>query len=175
MIIKMVVLATLSIHPPTATTKALTIDQAMHALEALKGKARQDRADMVDAVIKAAKGHGICPLWLLAVGYAESRHKLRLNGDGGRSHGPWQMTMSAARTVRKQVKRAELYQWHTAADTAAAYWARLFRKYGPKAAPVVYNCGPVRCRKSNGKQRKSTPATRAYHRYYKAMSKRLKR
>ena len=156
-------------------TPPITADQVTQSLIGLKGKPRADRADMVAAVVDAAKRHKVDALWLLAVAYVESRHNRTLRGDKGRSRGPFQMGMGAARTVRPKVKAAELHRWPTAADIAARYWARLFKRYGVKVAPVIYNCGPVRCRQSDGTQRKETPATRAYWRAYRAMKGRIER
>lgn len=153
----------------------VTAEDLDKGLEALKMRPRADRATMIAAVLEASKRHKVDPIWLLAVAFAESRHNVKISGDKGKSHGPFQMTLGAARVVDKRAKKADLYKWPSAANLAALLWARLFRKYGPKVAPVIYNCGPVRCRKRNGKQRKSTPATRAYWRYYKAITRRIER
>ncbi len=168
MILKTIVAALLI---QTGPATQITHKEADRALSALKAKHRPDRIAMIDAVIKAAAKHGVDPIWLLAVAYAESRHNAKLKGDKGKSHGPFQMTISAARAAYKRTKVTELYKWETAADVAAKYWARLISKYGHKVAPVIYNCGPIRCKKKNGKHIRSTPATRAYWRYYNKMNK----
>lgn len=167
-----------------ALIAALTISQAgpvrsidhvmtLQALDALKEKPRADESEMVAAVINAGELHHIDPLWLLAVAYVESRYKLSLKGDGGNSHGPFQMCMSACRTVKKDCKEKHLHQWGSAADINARYWSRLFRKY-KKFAPVVYNCGPNTCKHKDGTRWKDTPASKAYKRAYRRIKRRYK-
>ena len=151
-----------------ATVALLTTSQ-VGPVRPVTAKVRPERTAMIRAVIEAGRRYEVDPLWLLAVAHVESRYKLRITGDGGRSHGPFQMSMGAARTARRTAKKAELYQWPATADLAAKYWARLFRKYGPRVAPVIYNCGPVRCRRKDGTHLRDTRATKAYWRAYRAL------
>jgi hypothetical protein len=158
----------LMVAPPPVDAEH-TEAEVIEALTVLKG-VKADVARDVAAVSVAAAAHAdVDALFLVAVAYTESRLTLKANGDGGRSHGPWQMCMAAARTVWPELSKHHLYEWVSAAHIAAMYWARLRTKYG-KRSDVVYNCGPVRC-----KGLKSTVVTRAYWRRYKALIRRLER
>ena len=169
----MILMALTMAQGPTTAAQTQGRARLTTALEALPVKARADRPQMVAAIDTAARAHRVDAVWLLAVSFVESRHNVAIVGDNGRSFGPFQMAMSAARAVNKKARKRALHRWPTAADMAARLWRKLFDKYGPKVAPVVYNCGPVRCKQKSGKQRRSTPATRGYWKYYRAMIRRI--
>lgn len=159
---------------PPKDTHNRTVGALVYAMAGLKEAPNATVAHAVAAVCIAAGAHAdIDPLWLVAVAYTESRLTLKAYDEKYRSHGPWQMGMSAARKVWPKVRKAQLYKWAPAAHMAAMYWDRLREKYG-KAADVVYNCGPVRCRRRDGSHRKTTPATRGYWRRYKLLTRRVR-
>ena len=189
MFLKTLMLVTLLAPPPKYVERDHT-DMVFVVISKSK-KIPMDRAEtMLTAMIEAGKRHGVDPLFLLALSYSESRWKGRAVGDGGRSTGLYQITLSVARTVsfggyfedkpseqkvlrsRKKQRQLLMNVW-VASQTAAAYLARLRERYG-KGADVVYNCGPLRCGKGRNRM-KSTPATRSYWRNYRKFSAALKK
>ena len=123
---------------------------------------------IIASVITAGRVNNVDPVFLLAVAFTESRWQLGAVGDGGSSHGPWQMCYSAARNILPERRRqvlAALHKWESAAFIAAAYWAYLRRKYKSRS-DVVYNCGPSRCGRGSNMMR-STRVTRSYWRNYR--------
>ena len=170
--------------PPVTPVDLPDVDQLAAAMTTIKPKIKGARA-IAGAAIEAGARYSVSPFFLLGVAYTESRWNVSVKaGDKGRSFGLYQMTLGVARAVdfagvfedkpgRKQITWALRDVW-CANYIAAAYINRLRRKYG-RAAMVVYNCGPVRCRQSSGKQRKETPATRGYWRNYRKLKRAYKR
>lgn len=113
------------------------------------------------------------PLFLAGVTFAESRWQGRAMGDGGASVGMWQMVAAGVRSVLPSLTRKEARDllMQPAGRTLAAglYWSRLIRRYGRRFAAVVYNCGPVRCKRADGSRFTETRATRGYFRYFRRL------
>ena len=159
--------AVLFVAAPPPKDAGHTQKDVITALTALRGVKADVASTVADVTVAAAAHSDVSALFLVAVAYTESRLTITANGDQGRSHGPWQMCMSAARTVWPEADKHHLYSWVSAAHIAAMYWTRLRTKYG-KRVDVVYNCGPVRC-----KGLKSTRVTRGYWRRYRKLIRRL--
>jgi hypothetical protein len=113
------------------------------------------------------------PLFFAGLTYAESRWRNRAIGDGGNSRGIWQMSVSCVRAVMGRVTKREALEViankHARTWVAGAFWRRLLRKWSRREAATVYNCGPIRCKQSNGTQRKTTPAVRGYFKHFRRM------
>jgi hypothetical protein len=140
-------------------------------------------------VIDAGRRNDIDPLFLLAVAFTESRWNSSAVGDSGRSFGLFQLQLSVARCVGwagifdgefikpkgRRLLANVLLDVRWAARVAAAFIAHLRAKYGKRKGVrdvmVIYNCGPTRCRQSDGTQRSETPATRAYRRNFNKLKK----
>lgn len=185
----LIVFAVMLAPPPHYESVAVD-DITVLLIQMKKSLTVKQAESLSNAVVDAGGRYDIDPLFLLAVGYTESRWSMKMrSGDKGKSHGIFQMTLGVARTVdfggifedevaKKSVYRSKKKQikllkdiW-VSSQTVAAYFARLRKKYG-SWADVVYNCGPIRCGKKNGRRMKSTPATRGYWRNYKKIKNNL--
>lgn len=165
-------------QPPTTKGELPDIEEIEAAMAQMPAKRDyKTRMTLAGAVLEAGAAYDVDPLWLLAVAYAESRWNINIKpGDKGRSFGIFQIQINTAKAVdfagfledKASYKRKAFVSlledpW-CAARIAGALWNRLRRKY-KKRADIIYNCG-FRC-----KGMKSTPATRAYWKYYRKLKR----
>ncbi len=172
-----VVAALILSHPPIPAYGSPNLDALADAIyqQALSEHYRLEPGEE-DALAREFNAAGllanVSPTFLAGVTWTESRWKGKTLGDGGASVGAWQMVASSVRVLFPSVSRAQarellLYPL-TRTVIAGLYWARLIKRYGRRRAAVVYNCGPVRCRRAT-----TTRAVRGYFRHYKRIEKRV--
>ncbi len=158
-------------HPPIPHFEAIDLDAFAYAIteQAASEYYRLEPGEAYALAVEfSAAGllSDVSPTFLAGVTWTESRWKGATLGDGGASVGAWQMVAGSVRTLFPQVSRARarelLLHPLTRTVIAGLYWARLIKRYGRRRAAVVYNCGPVRCRKAM-----STRATKGYFRHTK--------
>jgi len=168
-----------SAHPPIPAYDAPNLDALAFAIyqQALSEHYRLEPGEE-DQLAREFHAAGllsnVSPTFLAAVTWTESRWKGKTLGDGGASVGAWQMVASSVRVLFPSVSRKqarELLLWPlTRTVIAGLYWARLIKRYGRRRAAVVYNCGPVRCRRAT-----TTKAVRGYFRHWRQLKRRLER
>ena len=188
----------LTVSIPNAGNELPDVYDIADAMTDIRNKIdAKDAVKMAGAALEAGVRFEVDPLFLLAVAYVESRWTVRVKpGDKGKSFGIFQMTFGVGKRVdfaglfedeleycgdgkeRATMRRALEAIW-SATHVAAAYIAHLRRKYGKRKSVydvmVIYNCGPTRCKQSNGTQRRVTPATRGYWRTYRRLKKAVHR
>ena len=165
-------------HPPIPAYQSLPLEDLSYAInahaerkyKALPPGVSYELAREFDAVGRLAD---VDPLFIAGLTYTESRWSGGALGDGGASVGLYQMVASSVRSVlprlsRKQARKA-LADPLQRVLCAGYYWRRVIRRYGRTRAAVVFNCGPVRCKKL-----KHTRVTRGYFRNYKQIRGGLK-
>ena len=174
------------------------VDIIADAMTEMRPRLSLDDAKIVaGAALEAGVAHKVDPLFLLGVAFVESRWTIHIKpGDNNNSFGLYQMSYGAAKRVnfagifededeycgtkmeRKQM-RWVLEEPFNASFVAAAYIAHLRRKYGKRKGVydvmVIYNCGPSRCKQSDGTQRRKTPATRGYWGAYRRLKRIVKK
>jgi soluble lytic murein transglycosylase-like protein len=145
-------------HPPLPTyQKTCDLDLAIAIRDLALTEYRQFPAhkavSLAEAANAAGRAHDLDPTLLIAISWYESRFQ-SASGDcvhvRCRALGVMQMSRSALRAVRPDLKHRELLDVRVAYDSGAAYLARLRRLYPGHVMPV-YGAGP------KGRRWKNTP------------------
>ena len=192
------IIATLILtHPPVPEYTPRTVDDARSAIVSvnpkLDGELNAHLADAIaHAVVTAGERWNIDPIFLVALAAKESRITPTALGDGGKSHGLYQINVNTAwgrkgsaspcrrsgvcgkKALRCMTTRDQCLLAIDISTETAAWLLHKYRAKWPGHAGVLYNCGRRCCVKRNKRGRcvrhaRWTNTARGYFRYYKKL------